>query len=236
MKKLRIRNLAIAAIIATSIFCGGIAMADDYYYGSHPSTTLVLQAPGLSHHGLSQMHNPALVDKTSVFSEVRSLEREISEIERAAGAVRDSRLRGVLFAQIDRMKQRTKLLRRQLHRAKRVVTTQRAPVVVDKIGYVQHRACRSGTFESIRKTLRQTPFSDSRLDTLRHLAKRNYFSTTQAKELAMLFPFANEKIEALSILYPSVVDPQNYHIVLHQLPFSSQRKKLLKRIEAIDHL
>jgi hypothetical protein len=231
-----IKTIAITVSIAMSILCGSTALADDYVHSPYPSAAIDLQAPGLSQYHLNAMRNPAIVDTAALFTEVRTLELEISAVERAASAVRDNRLRGILMVQVNRMKSRTQRLRGKLSHARSVVGQPAFAVVPASLGYINIRPVSPTNFEEMRRTLRDTPFSDARLKTLRHLARRNHFTTKQSRQVAKLFPFVNERLEALTIMYPSVVNPEQYHRVLDLLSFSSHRQKLLKRIDAIDHL
>jgi hypothetical protein len=236
MNKRNFKTIAVNLAIALSVLCGSTALADDYLHNPHPSGAFGLQAPGLSQYHFNAMHTPAIVDTAALYTEIRTLELEISAVERAAVAVRDNRLRGILLVQVNRMKSRTQRLRGKLNRARSVVGQPAVAVVAAPIGYNHIRPVSPTNFESMRRTLRDTPFSDARLQALRHLAHRNHFTTKQSRQVAKLFPFANERLDALTIMYPSVVNPEQYHQVLDLLPFSSYRQKLMKRIDSLDHL
>lgn len=70
-------------------------------------------------------------------------------------------------------------------------------------------------------------FSSDRLKKVRAVD----LTSAQCQKLIGLFPFTDEKIEAMIEMYPRVIDKQNYYKVIDLLTFTSEKDKVRASIE-----
>jgi len=86
-------------------------------------------------------------------------------------------------------------------------------------------------FQKLLDMLRKEAFESSKLDIVRTAAKDNFFTSEQVKEIMETFKFDENRIKVAKILYPRVVDRENFFIVYSALTYSSSREELRKWIE-----
>jgi len=65
---------------------------------------------------------------------------------------------------------------------------------------------------------------------LRDGARDDNFLVSQTKALLEQFSFSNDKLEAVRILWPRVLDRNNSFLLYEAFPFSSDKEKLRKII------
>lgn len=81
-------------------------------------------------------------------------------------------------------------------------------------------------FNSLLKSVDDAPFSDDQLGLLK-IASSGYFTCAQVGVLIDQISFSADKVEAVRILRPHIVDPQNAHILNEHLSFSDDRRKVM---------
>ncbi len=79
--------------------------------------------------------------------------------------------------------------------------------------------------------LRKEAFESSKLDIVRTAAKNNFFTSEQVKRIMEEFQFDENRLKVAKILYPRVVDRENFFVVYSALTYSSSREQLRKWIE-----
>ncbi len=79
--------------------------------------------------------------------------------------------------------------------------------------------------------LKKAPFESDRMDIVRTAARDNFFTSEQVKRIMETFQFDENRIKAAKILYPRVVDRENFFVVYSALTHSSSREELRKWIE-----
>lgn len=84
-------------------------------------------------------------------------------------------------------------------------------------------------FGMILGAVQRASFSDDKLHVLSSAARGRYFTTMQVAQVMGAFSFSSDKVDAASMLYPSVVDPQNWFLIYDHLTFSSDREELARR-------
>lgn len=70
-------------------------------------------------------------------------------------------------------------------------------------------------------------FSSDRLKKIKEVS----LTSAQCKALVDIFSFTSEKIEAIKVMYPGVVDKRNYYMVIDKLSFSSEKDQVRSYIE-----
>jgi hypothetical protein len=72
-------------------------------------------------------------------------------------------------------------------------------------------------------------FSEGQLEVIKQTGDRFDLTVNQAIRLVRVLSWADDRVEALAGLYPSLLDPDNFVEVYQLLSFSSDRKELRKR-------
>jgi hypothetical protein len=86
-------------------------------------------------------------------------------------------------------------------------------------------------FAGLVEALRRQPFDDGRFQVLRTAASGRWFLTAQVRQLAGRFAFAKGKLEAIRLLRPRVVDPENLWQLYDDFTFGSERAELQRILE-----
>lgn len=236
-----VRTVLFLTISALILAAGSAASADDRgwgargdWHGAHEAPPeVVLTAPGLSLREARHMRGAVLVERAALQNDIRALERQI-EVLSAISLRARPRLRNELCHEISEMKGQLARMRKRVRRAERVdvrIEHVRRPKKRRR-GHARHAAT-AHEFQSVKRAIVSTPYSNDRMLTLQSIAKTQRFTTAQARELAALFPYSKQRVDALALLYARVVDPHNYHETYSLLAYSSDRRKLMHRIGVI---
>ncbi len=75
------------------------------------------------------------------------------------------------------------------------------------------------------------PFSDDRLDILKLAAKNYCFSIGQAKRIARLFDFDDDRLKAMKIVYPKLVNKDDVYQLYDVFTFSSTKEEFKEWVE-----
>jgi hypothetical protein len=90
-------------------------------------------------------------------------------------------------------------------------------------GYVIHNAPAMGgaAFDALLRSLDAQRFDDARLAIARDVLSRHALTSTQLRRVLLEFSFDGSRLEAAKLGYPSLVDPQNVHVITDAFRFSS---------------
>lgn len=80
-------------------------------------------------------------------------------------------------------------------------------------------------FTEFRRTLQEMHFESSKLEAIRNQTELNRFSSAQVRTLMSLFHYDSSRLDLAKMLYPTVTDPQRYHIVAARFTFDSTRQE-----------
>ena len=86
-------------------------------------------------------------------------------------------------------------------------------------------------FRRLLETLKDESFSDTKLDILKEAARYNWFTSEQVARILEVFDFDEDRLKAAKMLYPRVVDKENFYIVYSRFEFSSTKEELRRWIE-----
>jgi hypothetical protein len=84
----------------------------------------------------------------------------------------------------------------------------------------------NNTFSSFFSAVKAAPFKSDKMDLIETAAQTSAFTTKQCKRLVDLNTFDDDKIEMIQLLYPRIVDKQNFFILLESLSFISSKDKI----------
>lgn len=87
------------------------------------------------------------------------------------------------------------------------------------------KAMSADRFAKLLAQVKDNDFEDERNSVLRTAARANHFTCDQVGKLIATTDFADEKISALRILAPKIVDRENAHTLLTQFDFEDEKKQ-----------
>ncbi|MEO5945893.1 MAG: DUF4476 domain-containing protein [Chitinophagaceae bacterium] len=85
-------------------------------------------------------------------------------------------------------------------------------------------------FESVKESLRKEWFENNRMTSTKFIIDKNNFSTTQVRELMLLFTFENNRLEIAKYAYKKTLDKNNYYQLNDALTYSNSKDELARFI------
>ena len=93
-------------------------------------------------------------------------------------------------------------------------------------------AMRDKDFEMMVDIVKNASFNDKKIDVIRVACIGSYFSSRQCAQLLSLLSFDDDKVKALEVIAPRLVDMENADKIIKEFSFSSSKEKavsILKR-------
>lgn len=201
-----------------------------------------IEAEGLDPMTFRGMADPVVIDRADLQTRIDALAADLATFERMLDLVRDRRERKALGDQLQVMSDRIAALRLELRNGapasmerrrdvRRRHREERRPVpppVVEE----KPQPATGAQLASLSESLRQASFRQDKMRVLRLAVPNLWFSTGQVKQLIEHFSFGSDKVEALVMLHPRLVDPENTHTLFTLLPHASDRRKFEAQIGA----
>ncbi|HTL81040.1 MAG TPA: DUF4476 domain-containing protein [Bacteroidia bacterium] len=78
-------------------------------------------------------------------------------------------------------------------------------------------------FTTIIQQIRSKTFTDDKMNALTLINKDHCFNTAQIKTISKEFPFDEEKMKAMKMLYPKCSDQSNYYTLVDELTFTQDK-------------
>jgi len=85
-------------------------------------------------------------------------------------------------------------------------------------------------FSSLKTTIANESFDNSKMNIAKQAAAVNYFTSAQVKQVMELFSYDNSRLDIAKAFYPRVTDKQNYFMVNDAFSFSSSKDGLAEFI------
>lgn len=89
------------------------------------------------------------------------------------------------------------------------------------------------TFEMYLEAFKKFSFTSEKMSFLREQMHIQHFSSAQAATLMEQLAFDSDKLEFAKMVYPKIIDPQNFFLVYEKFSFSSTREQLLNYLESL---
>jgi len=89
----------------------------------------------------------------------------------------------------------------------------------------------SSSFRELINNLKNESFSSGKLNILKDAVRGNYFTSEQVVDILSVFDFEKDKLESAKMLYPKVVDKNNFFKVYSVFKFNSDKEELRKWID-----
>ena len=87
-------------------------------------------------------------------------------------------------------------------------------------------------FSSLLSQLEDESFTDDKLNVLRSAVTTNYFTVNQLCAIMDKFDMDDDKVEAVRIVYPHVIDRENAHKLLSKVTFDKEKQEIREIIES----
>jgi len=143
----------------------------------------------------------------SLLAEIRALRADVREVERETqGKKVDGR---EVRKKLDRVSDRLEKLERSLERMNR----QPAALPMD-----------DASFRALLQAVERARFSRDRIGVVSAAASTNLFAAAQVERLLQALTFSSERLDALRLLWPRVLDKQNGWMLHDDFPFGSERR------------
>jgi hypothetical protein len=88
------------------------------------------------------------------------------------------------------------------------------------------QAISSYDFEQLVSRIKNQWFSSGKLNTAKDGVSKNYFNTSQVRQLVQIFSSDNDKLELAKLAYRQTVDSRNYYTLYDVFSFQSSRDEL----------
>lgn len=98
----------------------------------------------------------------------------------------------------------------------------------EKRNPVMLRAMRDNDFSMVYRVVKNTSFDKNKIDVIRVACIGSNFSSNQCAKLLSLLSFDDNKLEALEVMAPKVVDDRDYNKIMKQFSFKSSMEKAAK--------
>lgn len=151
-----------------------------------------------------------------------ALKREINHIEQTADElmhlvleIQDRRLRREVVAEVD-----------DLYEA-----AERMRVLV--VGDSTPEPIREEDLAEFLKVLEGSGLGDTKVDMIAEFAVSNWFTVDQVGYIVETLPFGDNKVDAILMLYPHLVDPENAYLLYEYVTFSDDRERLRQGLDAL---
>ena len=94
-----------------------------------------------------------------------------------------------------------------------------------------HRAMRDKDFDTMASIVKKASFDDNKIDVIRVACIGSYFSSKQCAKLLSLMSFDNDRVKALEIIAPRLVDMNNIDDIVKKFSFSSSKDKAVSILQ-----
>ena len=93
------------------------------------------------------------------------------------------------------------------------------------------RAMRDKDFDTMVSIVKKASFDDNKIDVIRVACIGSYFSSKQCAKLLSLMSFDNDRVKALEIIAPRLVDMNNIDDIVKKFSFSSNKDKAVSILQ-----
>ena len=100
----------------------------------------------------------------------------------------------------------------------------------DNGGWGNSNVMSSREFNDVKDQLRKEWFESNRLNSAKFIIEKNSLTTSQVKELMLLFTFENNRLDVAKSAYRKTVDKNNYLQLNDALTFNSSKEELVRFI------
>ena len=186
-------------------------------------STVVALALTTSSGGLAQTApapgNSGALTPAEARRRVDDITKDLREARAAAARVGDKALREKLERLLGQAELRARDLSEELARARAAQSPTPATMPLP-----------AADLERLVAGLKKEPFDEGKLTFVENFAARRPLSCQQAATLLRCFTFDEGRVKAVKLLYPKLLDPQNFHDVLGVFVFDRSKAEARKSV------
>lgn len=93
------------------------------------------------------------------------------------------------------------------------------------------KAISNEEFNSLSVSMRNQAFDKDKYQFIENFVAGRHVTSIQASQLLKHFSFDPDRIKAAVMLYPQVIDPENFHKALEAFTFETSRKTVMERVK-----
>ena len=97
--------------------------------------------------------------------------------------------------------------------------------------HIHPRAMRDKDFKMMVSIVKKVSFNDKKIDVIRVACIGSYFGSEQCAQLLSLLSFDDDKLEALEVIVPRLVDMKNADDIIKKFSFSSNKDKAVSILQ-----
>jgi hypothetical protein len=88
----------------------------------------------------------------------------------------------------------------------------------------QPQAVNPVDFSRMLESIKHEPFGDNKLAVVKTISQSNFFTVAQTIEVIKLLNMSDEKITALELMYPKILDRANGYLIINEFTFNSDKE------------
>jgi hypothetical protein len=167
----------------------------------------------------------AQFDQRDLLRELAELQQQVKALQAKTGNGKKDR---ELRSELEGIGSRLSRLERSVRTSRQIVVDQRPPSHVVVGGRVMDAA----SFAGLRRSLAASHFGSEKLTVISTASRNNWFDVSQVRVLLDGFAHASERLQALRLLWPRVVDRGNGFLLYEAFPFQSDRRAAQQILES----
>jgi hypothetical protein len=182
--------------------------------------------PGTTGYPLPAQGPQVVLDRDALMQQLASINEKLSV---ASGRAKKDKQQQ---KQIDEARAQLKEVARQVTNAPLAQQQpQRPPPPAPPPPQPQVQPITEAMLRTLTAAIRNEPFADDQLGVLEEAAASQYFLVSQTQQLLPLFSFSKDRLKAMRLIRPHLLDPENGFKLSESFEFSSDKQEL-KRILA----
>ena len=87
------------------------------------------------------------------------------------------------------------------------------------------------SFQQLKESVKYEPLSSNRIFLIESASVKNHFVVHQLIEILDLLSFSEERVRAVEVIYPWIIDKNNSLLIFGSMTFSSEKEAVKKIIE-----
>ncbi len=209
--------------------------------GRAPEARVPVELKGVTLEGLAAMKAPTVVDAAVL---ARQLEQTLAGLEALTHMSKmvEENAQRALTAQIALVRATLEALRVELTSAARVdySVSPTPPTVTTSVGGVT-REVEATPMSAVRlsqrwSALEAAAFREEKMAIIREVAREEHLKVSQAEVLVGSLAFSSDRQDAILLLYPRLVDPEQMEVLYGLLDHDSHRKKVQAEVKRLNSL
>ncbi len=183
-------------------------------------------------------NDPIVLNERRIQERLDQIEKLLEKIEKEKNKKDRSRLVSKARGELDELR---KMVRRapELEQRPEVPGQVRPPAGLPQPPPVVHRPppppvvypMADAALQDLMRAIKRESFSENRLRVLQQAVPGHYFVVAQAQQVLSIFSFSGDRLAAMRLLKPRLLDRENFFKLYDSFSFSSEKAELKKILE-----